>query len=221
MNQPSRRRIDTTPEQSDFLRTIKHIVEISIIIAALPFWGMMCVLIYLAILFEDGHNPIFKQERLGKDGRMFYTFKFRTMVPDAEKVLERMLAQDEQLRQEWELFYKLRQDPRITRIGRFLRRTSLDELPQLINVLRGEMALVGPRPLSKYHLNALPDEVCRVRATVKPGITGMWQVSGRSDAGNDGFKRWDPYYVKNWSLALDVHILLRTVRVVLNGKGAY
>ena len=202
-------------------QSIKQFVDIALVVITSPIWLPVCAIIYFAIWIEDGKNPLFLHERLGKNGRPFKTFKFRTMVPDAENVLKKVLAENEELRQEWEMFYKLRKDPRITRIGHLLRRTSLDELPQLINVLRGEMSLVGPRPLSKYHLQALPEEVRSLRATVKPGITGMWQVSGRSDSGNDGFMKWDPYYVKNWSLSLDVSILYKTVGVVLKREGAY
>lgn len=202
-------------------KAVKTVLDIAIVLIFLPFWLPLCGIIYLAIWLEDNNNPLFLQDRIGKGGRAFKTFKFRTMVPNAEDVLRKVLAEDEELRQEWETFYKLRKDPRITRIGNFLRRTSLDELPQLFNVLRGDMSLVGPRPLTTYHLDALPKEVCNVRELVKPGITGMWQVSGRSDSGNEGMKQWDPYYVKNWSLGLDFSILYRTVFVVLKREGAY
>ena len=202
-------------------KRVKHILDFTLTVLFSPFWLPICGLIYLAIWMEDRKNPLFLQDRIGKDGKTFKTFKFRTMIPNAEEVLRKVLAENDELRQEWETFYKLRNDPRITKIGKFLRKTSLDELPQLINVLRGEMSLVGPRPLSTYHLDALPEEVVAVRELVKPGITGMWQVSGRSNSGNEGMKQWDPYYVKNWSLALDFTILYRTVSVVLKGDGAY
>ncbi|MEM6338258.1 MAG: sugar transferase, partial [Bacteroidota bacterium] len=149
------------------------------------------------------------------------TLKFRTMVKDAEAVLKRRLDEDPALRREWETTFKLRKDPRITRVGRLLRRFSLDELPQLINVLRGEMSLVGPRPLPAYHHEELTDRVRTLRERIRPGLTGLWQVSGRSDSGNEGLERWDAYYVRNWSLWLDIVILTRTVRAVLGGKGAY
>lgn len=210
-----------TVKHSKTQQTIKHLLDFAIVLVAMPLWVPLCMVIYLLIWIEDRNNPLFLHERIGKDGRAFKTFKFRTMVPNAEEVLKKVLAEDDELREEWETFYKLRNDPRITKIGHFLRRTSLDEIPQLINVLRGEMALVGPRPISQYHLDALPEEVCNIRELVKPGITGMWQVSGRSESGNDGMKQWDPYYVKNWSLGLDFQILYRTVFVVLKQEGAY
>jgi lipopolysaccharide/colanic/teichoic acid biosynthesis glycosyltransferase len=174
----------------------------------------------LIIWLEDPSNPIFFQERIGRFGRPFKTWKFRTMMPDAERVLQRKLADDPILKEEWEANFKLRVDPRITRIGAFLRRTSLDELPQLINVLRGDMSLVGPRPLPRYHHNELSSQVKKLRAQVRPGVTGLWQVSGRSDIGNDGIEKWDSYYVRNWSVWLDAVILVRTVRAVIRAEGA-
>ena len=210
-----------TVKHSKMQQKIKSLVDLALVIIAMPLWLPICAVLYVLVWFEDRKNPLFSQERIGKNGQPFKTLKFRTMVPDAEEVLRKVLAEDDELREEWETFYKLRNDPRITKVGAFLRRTSLDELPQLLNVLRGEMALVGPRPLSTYHLDALPKEVCEVRTLVKPGITGMWQVSGRSESGNDGMKKWDPYYVKNWSLGLDISILYRTVSVVLKQEGAY
>jgi lipopolysaccharide/colanic/teichoic acid biosynthesis glycosyltransferase len=147
-------------------------------------------------------------------------WKFRTMMPGAEQVLQSKLASDAELKQEWETNFKLKVDPRITRIGRFLRRTSLDELPQLFNVLRGQMSLVGPRPLPRYHHNELSTQVMKLRVRVRPGMTGLWQISGRSDTGNAGIERWDSYYVRNWSVWLDAVILARSVRAVVRGEGA-
>ena len=143
------------------------------------------------------------------------------MVPHAEERLKEALQQDEGLRVEWEKYYKLKKDPRITRIGRVLRRTSLDELPQLLNVLSGSMSLVGPRPLPSYHFEDLPKSVQQLRDQVKPGITGLWQVSGRSESGTAGMEKHDPYYVRNWSIWLDIIILFRTIRAVLVARGAY
>ena len=209
------------PNHSRVLLGVKLVLEVLIVIAAFPLGFPICAVIYLVILLEDGKNPLFIQERIGKGGKAFRTFKFRPMVPNAEAGLKKVLEEDEALREEWETFYKLRKDPRVTRIGRLLRRTSLDELPQLFNVLLGDMGLVGPRPLTAYHQNVLPAEVKMLRESVKPGITGLWQVSGRSDSGTEGMKKWDPYYVRNWSLKLDLTILLRTAIVVIACKGAY
>ena len=143
------------------------------------------------------------------------------MIANAEELLQHKLDEDPALRDEWDSQHKLKDDPRITRIGSFLRRSSLDELPQLINVLRREMSLVGPRPLPRYHHAALPVRVRDLREKVLPGVTGLWQVSGRSETGTQGMERWDSYYVRNWSVWLDIVILVRTVRTVVSGRGAY
>jgi Undecaprenyl-phosphate galactose phosphotransferase WbaP len=201
-------------------RIFKRSVELGLTWATLPMWGSLYLTICALIWMEDRQSPIFKQVRIGQGGTKFDTLKFRTMVPDAEKVLEQALKKDDALRAEWEAHCKLLNDPRITKVGKILRKTSLDEIPQLINVLRGQMSLVGPRPLPGYHYDQLPQSVRHLRERVKPGMTGMWQVSGRSDAGNEGMIRFDPYYVRNWSLWLDIIILARTVRVVLFGSGA-
>jgi Undecaprenyl-phosphate galactose phosphotransferase WbaP len=201
-------------------RTLKRTVELGLTICTLPFWGPLVGLIYLLISLEGQGDPMFGQQRIGGGGKEFKTLKFRTMVPDAEQVLTIHLKKNPLLRAEWERDYKLKHDPRVTVVGRFLRKTSLDELPQLINVLRGEMSLIGPRPLPEYHYRMLPPFVRKARERVAPGMTGLWQVSGRSEAGNAGMVRWDPYYVRNWSLWLDAIILVRTFRVVALGSGA-
>lgn len=204
-----------------FSRVAKLIFDYAVVILSFAFWFPVCAILYVLIKLEDGGDPFFRQERVGRGGQKFKTYKFRTMVPNAEEVLRQKLEEDDELRQEWETFYKLRNDPRITKIGKILRRLSLDELPQLINVLRGEMSLVGPRPLPQYHSNELPRRVRELRERVRPGITGLWQVSGRSDSGNEGMEQWDPYYVRNWSLWLDAVILIRTITAVVKGSGAY
>lgn len=201
-------------------RVLKRSIEYAATLVTIPLWVPLCVLVAALIWLEDRHSPIFKQKRIGQEAVTFDTLKFRTMVMDAEAVLEQKLAEDPKLRAEWEHDCKLRKDPRITRVGRFLRRTSLDEIPQLINVLKGDMSLIGPRPLPNYHHDRLPPSVRKLRERVKPGMTGLWQVSGRSEVGSDGMVCWDPYYVRNWSLWLDVVILVRTVRVVVFGHGA-
>ena len=179
------------------------------------------MLIDLLIILEDGKNPLFLQERIGEDGKIFKTIKFRTMVPDAEKKLKLAFEKNEDLLKEWNKYYKLKKDPRITKIGNILRISSLDELPQLFNVLNGKMSVVGPRPLPHYHFQELPNYVQDLRNKVKPGITGLWQVSGRSEVGTSGMKKWDPYYVRNWSMWLDIVILFKTVKAVFSAKGAY
>lgn len=202
-------------------RFTKRSFDLGFCLATSWIWGPLCLLLALLVWLEDRRTPLFRQERMGLRRRTFTALKFRTMHPDADDLLRRRLAEDPALRQEWEAQFKLRRDPRVTRVGRLLRRTSLDELPQIVNVLRGEMSLVGPRPLPRYHFDELPERVKQLRDRVRPGITGLWQVSGRSDAGHAGMARWDTYYVRNWSLWLDIIILVRTSRAVATGRGAY
>jgi len=204
-----------------FARFFKKFVDISAIVCSAPFWGPLMLLLYILIWLEDRKNPIFLQPRIGKGGKTFNTIKFRTMVPDAEKVLQKALKKDPALRKEWEAHFKLKKDPRITKVGNFLRKTSLDEIPQLLNVLDGSMSIVGPRPLPSYHFQELPERVRFLRDKVQPGITGLWQVSGRSEAGTAGMEKWDPYYVRNWSIWLDLFIVVRTFRAVFGAQGAY
>ncbi len=202
-------------------RLTKRLFDIALVTLSAPIWVPVCLAIGALIWLEDRASPLFLQERIGSDGRTFQTYKFRTMRPDAEAVLQRRLASDPALREEWETHFKLRHDPRITRVGRLLRGLSLDELPQILNVLLGHMSLVGPRPLPSYHHEVLSSGAQSLREQVRPGITGLWQVSGRSDIGNEGMELWDPYYVRNWSLWLDAVILVRTARAVLARSGAY
>lgn len=195
---------------------MKRALDIALVLLTapvmLPFIGLIAVLIRL----DSSGTSFFRQRRVGRNGHVFTCYKFRTMVPDAEQRKAELAALNEA---DGPLF-KIRHDPRITRIGRFLRRSSLDELPQLWNVLCGDMSLVGPRP-------ALPDEVAqysdthRRRLEVTPGLTGLWQVLGRCETTFDEMVRLDIYYAENWSLWLDMVILLKTIPVVLIGKGAY
>ncbi|MDF7825689.1 exopolysaccharide biosynthesis polyprenyl glycosylphosphotransferase [Pontiellaceae bacterium B12227] len=204
-----------------FARIFKRIIDLTLVLLSSPLWAPLMALLYILIWMEDRKNPMFMQPRIGRGGGTFRTAKFRTMVPDAEKALEKALKKDPALRAEWEAHFKLKKDPRITRVGRFLRKTSLDEIPQLLNVLRGTMSIVGPRPLPAYHFKDLPESVRFLRNKVQPGITGLWQVSGRSDAGTAGMEKWDPYYVRNWSIWLDIVIIVRTFKTVCCGSGAY
>ena len=204
-----------------FARVFKRLTDLVLVTFTAPLWIPLMLLLYALIWLEDRSNPMFLQPRVGESGGTFRTAKFRTMVPDAERVLQKALKKDPTLRKEWETHYKLKKDPRITKIGRLLRRTSLDEIPQLLNVLRGTMSLVGPRPLPAYHFQDLPERVRFLRNKVQPGITGLWQVSGRSEAGTEGMEKWDPYYVRNWSVWLDIVILARTIKTVLFARGAY
>ena len=178
------------------------------------------LLIAAWIYYDSPGSVIFKHERIGKDGKVFPCYKFRSMCMDAGEKLTELLAVDPAAREEWERDFKLKNDPRITRSGAFLRKTSLDELPQLWNVLRGEMSLVGPRPVVHEEL-ARYGEFVHDYLQVRPGITGMWQVSGRSDTTYEERVQMDSWYVRNWSVWLDVMLLWRTFKAVVNGKGAY
>ncbi len=183
---------------------------------------LLPILIGVAILIRlDSPGPIFYgQMRIGQGGRRFKAWKFRSMVRDADQVLERYLQVHPELREAWETAHKLKNDPRVTRVGRFLRRTSLDELPQLWNILRGEMSLVGPRPIVDEEIWRYGDKLS-LYSKVTPGLTGMWQVSGRNDISYEERVNLDAYYVRNWSVWLDIYILLKTVWVVFIGEGAY
>ena len=188
--------------------------------------GTVCIsplLVYIAyrIKKEDPGPVFFAHERIGKDGKPFPCYKFRSMVVNSKEMLEKYLAENSDARAEWERDFKLKDDPRITPIGKVLRRTSLDELPQIFNVLRGEMSLVGPRPVIQEELDKYYGETAKLYASVKPGITGLWQVSGRSDLGYDQRVVLDAEYIKHRSFWGDVVILWKTIGVVLMKKGAY
>ena len=197
-------------------RWVKEVLErAAAIVGAVLLLPVMLALACLVRLDSPG-PPIYRQQRVGRDGRLFIMYKFRSMSVSAEAERTSLIADNEADG----VLFKIQHDPRVTRVGRWLRRTSLDELPQLWNVVRGEMSLVGPRP-------ALPDEVERYgvdprrRLVVKPGMTGLWQVSGRSDLSWAESVRLDVRYVDNWSLAMDLGILVRTVRAVVSHRGAY
>lgn len=185
-------------------------------ILALPLMAVIAA----AILLESGGPVLFGHMRVGKGGRRFRLWKFRTMVVDGQDILRRHLAQEPTRAREWALTHKLRNDPRVTRVGRLLRTTSLDELPQIWNILRGDMSMVGPRPVVDEELNRYGD-AASLYLRVRPGLTGLWQVSGRNDTTYKQRVELDKRYIRRWSPALDALVLLKTVRVVLVGKGAY
>lgn len=194
----------------DYILTIIGTVLISPILLFIAAW-----------IYYDSPGPvIFKHIRIGKNGKAFPCYKFRSMCVDADAKLAELLANDPEARAEWERDFKLKNDPRITKSGAFLRKTSLDELPQLFNVLRGEMSLVGPRPIIQEELERYGEFVDDY-LMVKPGITGMWQVNGRSDTTYEERVQMDSWYVRNWSVWLDFMLLWRTIKAVVAGKGAY
>lgn len=186
----------------------------TIIIA--PFLLILCLIVCI-----DNHgHVIFKHKRVGKDGREFYCYKFQTMVGDAEVLLQEYLANNPEAKREWEENYKLLDDPRVTKLGGFLRRTSMDELPQIFNVLKGEMSLVGPRPIVKGEVRKYGRYI-EYYYMVRPGITGVWQTSGRSDTTYRERVAMDTWYVQNWSMWLDLKYLSKTCYTVLRKEGAY
>lgn len=195
---------------------IKSFFDKVIATAALCVFSPLLAVITIAILLQDGAPVLFTQTRIGKNGLPFTVLKFRTMVRDAEQRKEELAT----LNEGDGLLFKMRQDPRVTAIGRWLRRYSLDEFPQLFNVVLGDMSLVGPRPPLPIEAARYGEDVRR-RLVVKPGMTGLWQISGRSDLSREDAVRLDVRYVENWSLALDLQILWKTCAAVVKGRGAY
>jgi Undecaprenyl-phosphate galactose phosphotransferase WbaP len=218
-----RRYGQTRPGSGAARRRVRTLIKRTFDIAAAS-----CLLVVLSpallvvswLVRLDGGKAMFGHTRVGQHGQAFKCLKFRSMVMNADAVLKDLLDRDPRARMEWELEFKLRDDIRITRIGRFLRRTSLDELPQLLNVVRGEMSLVGPRPVVEEELVRYGDDV-RYYLMARPGMTGLWQVSGRNDTDYATRVSLDVSYVKSWSLRRDLGILIRTVKVVVTGSGAY
>ena len=200
---------------------IKRLMDIFIVI----FGGLILLpfLLFIALLVRiTSPGPVlFKQERPGKNGKHFVFYKFRSMVIDAEERLKVLLESDPKIKEEWEKNRKLQKDPRLTAIGGFLRRTSIDEFPQLINILKGDMSLVGPRPVIDDSEMEMYGESFANTFSIRPGLTGLWQVSGRSDTEYQERIAYDTYYVQSWSIWLDLWIILKTFGAVLAGKGAY
>lgn len=200
-------------------RILKRTMDIFGSLAIITMLSPVLLYLYYTVK-KDGGNAIYGHPRIGRNGKTFKCLKFRSMVVNSKEVLEELLANDPETRAEWEKDFKLKNDPRITKIGAFIRKTSLDELPQLFNVLKGEMSLVGPRPIVADELERYQDDV-DYYLMAKPGMTGLWQVSGRNDVDYDTRVYFDSWYVKNWSLWNDIAILFKTVNVVLKRDGAY
>jgi len=201
-------------------RIVKRFMDLGIAVAALlvcwPVLAALCLLIYA----QDRKNPIFVQERYGQRGRVFRCFKLRTMVPDADKRLEALLSANPEAAREWQSDHKLRNDPRIMPLGRLLRKTSLDELPQLVNVIKGDMSIVGPRPIVRAEIEKYG--ICfAYYVQTRPGITGLWQVGGRNDVSYEHRVALDAKYAQEWSVLGDFIILLKTVPAIFSRRGAY
>jgi Undecaprenyl-phosphate galactose phosphotransferase WbaP len=199
---------------------IKRFMDIVIVsiggLLLLPF------LLFIALLIKiTSPGPVlYKHKRLGMNGKYFYAYKFRSMVTDARERLEKLLESNPEIKKEWDKNHKLANDPRTTGIGRFLRRTSIDEFPQFINILKGEMSLVGPRPIVDEEVKKYGEDFNRV-FSVRPGLTGLWQVSGRSGTDYDARVAYDTYYLKSWSGWLDLWEIFMTFGAVVRGRGAY
>jgi Undecaprenyl-phosphate galactose phosphotransferase WbaP len=199
-------------------RMLDYMLGVPLFVVSVP---ILILFSFWTMLMSPG-NPFYCQVREGRRGRKFKVWKMRTMFPHAEKLLHDYLENNPDAKQEWGQFFKLKNDPRILPvIGTLLRKTSLDELPQLWNVLRGEMSLVGPRPFPHYHLEQFDESFREIRRSVMPGMTGLWQVNARSDGNLTVQETLDSYYIRNWSFWLDLSLLARTISVVVSGKGAY
>lgn len=193
----------------------KRCCDVLAVVAAAPI-VLPVLLILMLLVLLDGSAPLYRQKRVGKNGRIFHMWKLRSMVPDAERMLEDYLSSNASARKEWDATQKLKHDPRITRFGRFLRKSSADELPQLWNVLKGDMSLVGPRPMMVCQKELYPGSAYY---SLRPGITGPWQISDRNDSEFKSRALFDTRYNQQVSLRTDFAILLRTVGVVFRGTG--
>ncbi len=195
---------------------LKRVLDLALVIGTMPIWGTLAIIIALVVKLTSRGPVIYRQTRIGRGGRPFEFLKFRTMIVNADELKAQLMEQNEGSGP----MFKMKNDPRVTPVGRYLRKFSLDEIPNLWNVLRGDMSLVGPRP-------AVPEEVAqyepwqRRRLEVMPGVTGLWQATGRSDTGFDDYVRLDIYYIEHWSLWLDIRIILATIPSVVLGRGAY
>jgi lipopolysaccharide/colanic/teichoic acid biosynthesis glycosyltransferase len=197
-----------------------RVFDIALILLAAPYILFFFLLISILIMLDSSGGPLYRQTRIGKGGRRFQALKFRTMILDADQILQRYLDESPELRAEWAATHKLKRDPRVTRIGAILRKLSLDEMPQFWNILIGDMSLIGPRPIIDAEIERY-GKCFELYIQARPGLTGLWQVSGRSDTTYQRRVELDEYYLLNRSIKLDLMILLKTVYVVLGRKGAY
>ena len=197
-------------------RLIKRIFDFILSLIGIAIMSPLFLIISIMIKCDTKGPVFFKQRRIGLNGKPLYIYKFRTMVTNAEELIASFTPEQ---KKEWEESYKLKDDPRITRVGKILRKTSLDELPQLINIIKGEMSIIGPRPVVEEELSWYGNDVDLV-LSVKPGLTGWWAVNGRAEVPYPKRCDLELYYVKNASLALDVRILLGTLKVVFSQRGA-
>lgn len=212
--------VDDRQQEREPSEILKRAMDLVLAIPLALF--LLPVLLLLALIIRsEGQGPIlFKQTRRGKDGKPFTCYKFRTMVVDAQERLERLLVSDLNARREWEATQKLKDDPRITRRGGFLRRTSLDELPQLWNIIKGEMSIVGPRPIVKDEVRRYGSDIEHYDS-VRPGVIGLWQINGRNDTTYEQRIALDVDYARRRSILLDIYILVKSVPAIVFKRGAY
>jgi Undecaprenyl-phosphate galactose phosphotransferase WbaP len=199
---------------------IKRFMDLFVVVVGGIVLIPLFLLIALLVKFSSPGPVLYGHTRLGMNGRRFTAYKFRSMVSNSDEILKNLLESNPEIRKEWETNHKLKNDPRVTTIGKILRRTSFDEFPQLINILKGEMSLVGPRPIVDDEVQKYGEDYRRI-FSVKPGLTGLWQVSGRSDTDYAERVSFDTYYLQSWSVWLDIWVIFKTFSVVIKGKGAY
>ncbi len=199
----------------------KRAFDIVFTLLVLPFAGLIIAAAAVAIRIESAGSPFYSHKRIGRGGKVIGVLKMRSMYKDADARLNDILESDPAKRAEWETSFKLKDDPRVTKVGRFIRKTSIDEMPQFINVLKGDMSVVGPRPIIRTELDEYYGRDGEYYCMVRPGITGLWQVSGRSDTDYPFRVGLDSWYVINWSIWLDIMIILKTVKAVIKKEGAY
>ena len=198
---------------------IKYILDFILAFAGIIILSPVYLYIAYKIKKEDGGKIIYAYDCVGKNGKIFKCYKFRSMIENSQEVLEEYLKNNLEAKEEWETFYKLKNDPRITKVGQKLRKSSLDELPQLFNVLKCDMSLVGPRQIVKDEIVKFGKHI-ESYYSVRPGITGYWQVNGRSDVTFEGRLKMDNWYIYNWSVWIDMVLLFKTIKAVFFSKGA-
>jgi undecaprenyl-phosphate galactose phosphotransferase len=204
-----------------FQRILKRTFDLISVIVILALFAPLMVIIALGVAWTSGSQVVFGHVRVGRDDKDFTCYKFRSMVKNSDQILKELLESDPQAQEEWNRDFKLKNDPRITRIGRFIRKTSLDELPQLWNVVRGEMSIVGPRPVVREELDLYYAAARKHYLSVSPGLTGLWQVSGRNDMSYEDRVALDRHYVETWNVFRDFMIVMSTVGVMFKRTGAY
>ncbi len=200
---------------------LKRVFDLISVVVILALFGWLMLIIALLVRISGGKGVLYGHTRVGRNGKPFKCLKFRSMVSNSDEVLRNLLASDPDARAEWDRDFKLKDDPRITRIGRFIRKTSLDELPQLWNVVKGEMSIVGPRPVVQAEFEQYYGGARAHYLSVPPGLTGLWQVSGRNDLGYEQRVELDRQYVDNSNVFYDFVIVMRTVKVMIVRRGAY